>query len=70
MALFYTEGNRQVVIFLLGSANYDNVNAVSKSGQITNFSRVVSQELINLFHHYLMVLFCIGTAYYLYSFII
>ena len=28
--VFYTEGNRQVVIFLLRSANYDNVNAVSK----------------------------------------
>ena len=47
--VFCTEENRQVVIFLLRSANYDNVNAVSKSGQIINISREVSQELINLF---------------------
>jgi len=28
--VFYTEENRQVVIFLLRSANYDKNNAVSK----------------------------------------
>lgn len=31
MTCFYTEGDRQAVIFLLKSVNYDNVNAISKS---------------------------------------
>jgi len=35
-------------MIFLRSVNYDNVKAVSKTGQITNFSREASQELINL----------------------
>ena len=38
MACFYTEDDRQVVIFLLRSVNYDNVSAELKSGRIINFS--------------------------------
>jgi len=37
MTCLYTEGDRQAVIFLLKSVNYDNVNAVFKSDQITSF---------------------------------
>jgi hypothetical protein len=37
MACFYTEGDRQAVIFLLKSVNFDNVNAVSKTDQIQTF---------------------------------
>jgi len=49
MAYFYTEGDRQAIIFLLKSVNYDNINTVSKGSQVTNFSRKVLQELVNLF---------------------
>ena len=31
MTCLYTEGDRQAVIFLLNSANYNNVNAIPKS---------------------------------------
>jgi len=48
MACFYTEGDRQAVIFLLKSVNYDNVNAISKIDQITNFSREALQEFVIL----------------------
>ena len=57
MACFYTEGDRHAVIFLLSSENYDNVNAASESSQITNFSRNVLQELVNLFTSSSLVVF-------------
>lgn len=52
MACFYTEGDRQAVIFLLKSVNYDNVNAISKTDQITNFSWKLLQEFVILENNY------------------
>lgn len=48
MAYFYTEGDRQAVIFLLKSANYDNVNTISKSGQVVSFSGEAETEIVSL----------------------
>lgn len=55
MTCLYTEGNRQTVIFLLSSANYNNVNAIPKTDQITNFSRKLLQEFVILGNNYYLI---------------
>ena len=48
MTFFYTEDDRQAVIFLLKSANYDNVNMIFKSGQVVSFSGEAETEIVSL----------------------